>query len=209
MPLMLAWWFQKREGQLRALDFVVAGVLLVIPVGLIMKQPDLGTSLLVMAGGLSRETQAGHTFGDRQIDHSRLSAGQRMGEDLGEQIVALHALGNEGDRLVIFLRKLTGLTASRERLGLLQLNIEHGLEGAQRVEVMVQLCLVGGAQALHQRLADRRSGERARLDGLRNIVGSDVKIAAIDLQAHDITSLDELSTIAQSLAGIVGQGARE
>lgn len=52
-PLMLAWWFQKREGQLRALDFVVAGVLLAIPVGLIMKQPDLGTSLLVMASGLS------------------------------------------------------------------------------------------------------------------------------------------------------------
>ncbi len=53
MPLMLAWWFQKREGQLRAPDFVVAGVLLMIPVGLIMKQPDLGTSLLVMASGLS------------------------------------------------------------------------------------------------------------------------------------------------------------
>jgi len=53
MPLMLAWWFQKREGQLRALDFVVAGLLLVLPVGLIMKQPDLGTSLLVLAAGLS------------------------------------------------------------------------------------------------------------------------------------------------------------
>lgn len=52
-PLMLAWWFQKREGQLRALDFVVAGGLLMVPVGLIMKQPDLGTSLLVMAAGLS------------------------------------------------------------------------------------------------------------------------------------------------------------
>ena len=52
-PLMLAWWFQKREGQLRGLDFVVAVVLLMIPVGLIMKQPDLGTSLLVMAAGLS------------------------------------------------------------------------------------------------------------------------------------------------------------
>ncbi len=53
MPLMLAWWFQKREGQLRPLDFVVAGVLLALPVGLIMKQPDLGTSLLVLAAGLS------------------------------------------------------------------------------------------------------------------------------------------------------------
>ena len=53
MPLMLAWWFQKREGQLRPLDFIVAGVLLAIPVGLIMKQPDLGTSLLVLAAGMS------------------------------------------------------------------------------------------------------------------------------------------------------------
>ncbi len=53
MPLMLAWWFQKREGQLRPLDFLVAGALLVLPVGLIMKQPDLGTSLLVLVAGLS------------------------------------------------------------------------------------------------------------------------------------------------------------
>jgi len=53
MPLMLAWWFQKREGQLRPLDFIVACLLLVVPVGLIMKQPDLGTSLLVLAAGLA------------------------------------------------------------------------------------------------------------------------------------------------------------
>ncbi|TXH89880.1 MAG: rod shape-determining protein RodA [Rhodoferax sp.] len=53
VPLMLAWWFQKREGQLRTLDFVVAGVLLAVPVGLIMKQPDLGTSLLVLIAGMS------------------------------------------------------------------------------------------------------------------------------------------------------------
>ena len=53
MPLMLAWWFQKREGQLRPLDFLVAGVLLAVPVGLIMKQPDLGTALLVLMAGVS------------------------------------------------------------------------------------------------------------------------------------------------------------
>ena len=53
MPLMLAWWFQKREGQLRPLDFLMAGVLLAVPVGLIMRQPDLGTSLLVLAAGLA------------------------------------------------------------------------------------------------------------------------------------------------------------
>jgi rod shape determining protein RodA len=53
LPLMLAAWFQKREGQLRAFDFAVAMLILAIPVGLIMKQPDLGTALLVLAAGLS------------------------------------------------------------------------------------------------------------------------------------------------------------
>jgi rod shape determining protein RodA len=52
-PLMLAWWFQRREGHVRPFDFAFAMVLLMIPVGLIMKQPDLGTALLVMAAGLS------------------------------------------------------------------------------------------------------------------------------------------------------------
>src|SRR6476620_6856212 len=53
MPLMLAWWFQKREGRLRAPDFVFAALMLVVPVGLIVKQPDLGTAILVMVAGLS------------------------------------------------------------------------------------------------------------------------------------------------------------
>jgi rod shape determining protein RodA len=53
LPLMLAAWFQKREGQLRPFDFAVALLILGIPVGLIMKQPDLGTALLVLAAGLA------------------------------------------------------------------------------------------------------------------------------------------------------------
>jgi rod shape determining protein RodA len=52
MPLMLAWWFQKREGQLRPLDFLAATVLLVMPVALIANQPDMGTAILVMAAGI-------------------------------------------------------------------------------------------------------------------------------------------------------------
>jgi rod shape determining protein RodA len=51
-PLMLAWWFQRREGQLRAPDFLIALLLLAIPVGLIVKQPDLGTAILVFSAGL-------------------------------------------------------------------------------------------------------------------------------------------------------------
>jgi len=52
MPLMLAWYFQKREGVVKWFDFIVALVMLGIPVGLIAKQPDLGTALLVLAAGL-------------------------------------------------------------------------------------------------------------------------------------------------------------
>ncbi len=51
MPLMLAWWFQRREGQLRVPDFVIALMLLLVPVGLIVKQPDLGTAILVFSAG--------------------------------------------------------------------------------------------------------------------------------------------------------------
>jgi len=52
MPLMLAWWFQRREGQLRVPDFLVGGLILALPVGLIVKQPDLGTAILVLSSGL-------------------------------------------------------------------------------------------------------------------------------------------------------------
>jgi rod shape determining protein RodA len=50
-PLMLAWWFQRREGRLRVPDFVVAFGLLALPVALIVKQPDLGTAILVFSAG--------------------------------------------------------------------------------------------------------------------------------------------------------------
>ncbi|MBA4254214.1 MAG: rod shape-determining protein RodA, partial [Comamonadaceae bacterium] len=52
MPMMLAWWFHKREGQLQWPDFLVAAVIVAAPTALIMNQPDLGTSLLIAASGL-------------------------------------------------------------------------------------------------------------------------------------------------------------
>jgi rod shape determining protein RodA len=52
-PLMLAWWFQRREGHRQPFDFLVAFALLAVPVLLIMHQPDLGTSILVAAAGMS------------------------------------------------------------------------------------------------------------------------------------------------------------
>ena len=52
MPLTLAWYFHKREALIRSRDYLIAGALLLVPVGLIAKQPDLGTALLVFAAGL-------------------------------------------------------------------------------------------------------------------------------------------------------------
>ncbi|PXW96909.1 cell elongation-specific peptidoglycan biosynthesis regulator RodA [Sphaerotilus hippei] len=50
-PLMLAWWFQRREGRPRTHDFVAAGLLLLVPAGLVAKQPDLGTAILIFSAG--------------------------------------------------------------------------------------------------------------------------------------------------------------
>ena len=52
VPMMLAWYFHKREGALRGYDFLVAALLLAMPVALILKQPDLGTAVLVFAAGV-------------------------------------------------------------------------------------------------------------------------------------------------------------
>ncbi len=51
LPMMLAWYFHRREGVLRTFDFAVAALLVLVPVGLIVKQPDLGTALLVLGAG--------------------------------------------------------------------------------------------------------------------------------------------------------------
>jgi len=51
VPLVLAWYFHRREEGLRMRDFALAALLLVLPVGLIARQPDLGTALLIFASG--------------------------------------------------------------------------------------------------------------------------------------------------------------
>lgn len=51
MPLILAWYFHKKEEGLNWRDYALAGVILMLPTGLVMRQPDLGTSILVFSAG--------------------------------------------------------------------------------------------------------------------------------------------------------------
>lgn len=51
VPLMLAWYFQKRETLPRLRDHAVAALILLVPTALIARQPDLGTAILVLAAG--------------------------------------------------------------------------------------------------------------------------------------------------------------
>jgi rod shape determining protein RodA len=51
IPLMLAWYFHRNEGKLNLLHFTIGGALLLLPVGLIVRQPDLGTAVLISASG--------------------------------------------------------------------------------------------------------------------------------------------------------------
>jgi len=62
MPLMLAWYFQRREGCIRWWDYIVGFVILILPVAIIAKQPDLGTAVLVFAAGLFVIYFAGLSF---------------------------------------------------------------------------------------------------------------------------------------------------
>ncbi|HZD21733.1 MAG TPA: rod shape-determining protein RodA [Burkholderiales bacterium] len=51
LPLMLAWYFHKHETALKLRNFAVAVLLLIVPLALIARQPDLGTAALVGAAG--------------------------------------------------------------------------------------------------------------------------------------------------------------
>ncbi|ASK28252.1 rod shape-determining protein RodA [Neisseria chenwenguii] len=52
LPMTVAWYFQRYEGRLKWYHYIVAILLMAVPVALILKQPDLGTSVLIMASGL-------------------------------------------------------------------------------------------------------------------------------------------------------------
>jgi rod shape determining protein RodA len=51
VPLMLAWYFDRYEATLKLKNYLIAAALLAVPVGLIVRQPDLGTAVLILAAG--------------------------------------------------------------------------------------------------------------------------------------------------------------
>ncbi|WP_410499419.1 rod shape-determining protein RodA [Chitinibacter sp. S2-10] len=51
LPLMLAWYFHHFEATLNWRHFLIAAIIMLVPVTLILKQPDLGTSLLIASSG--------------------------------------------------------------------------------------------------------------------------------------------------------------
>ena len=63
VPITLAWYFHKRQSTyLGLVDFIVAALLLAIPFFLIVRQPDLGTALLVLTAGFFVMYFAGLSF---------------------------------------------------------------------------------------------------------------------------------------------------
>jgi rod shape determining protein RodA len=51
VPLVLAWYFHRHEEGLRLRDYGIAALMVALPVALIVRQPDLGTALLIFASG--------------------------------------------------------------------------------------------------------------------------------------------------------------
>lgn len=51
IPMMLAWYFQRRDLHPNWLDLLVTGVLILVPALLVAKQPDLGTAIILVFSG--------------------------------------------------------------------------------------------------------------------------------------------------------------
>jgi rod shape determining protein RodA len=51
VPLILAWYFNRHESSLRPRDYFIAAILIGVPFALVVRQPDLGTAMLIGASG--------------------------------------------------------------------------------------------------------------------------------------------------------------
>lgn len=59
VPLMLGWYFHDRRLPPRLYELIIALAIVVVPAMLVVLQPDLGTGLLIAAGGLAVVVLAG------------------------------------------------------------------------------------------------------------------------------------------------------
>lgn len=62
LPMMLAWYFREKQLPPTTFQLLIASFLILLPVGLIAVQPDLGTAVLVAAAGASVMLLAGIRF---------------------------------------------------------------------------------------------------------------------------------------------------
>jgi rod shape determining protein RodA len=106
LPMMLAWYFQKFEGRIGWKDFVVAAILIVVPVYLIKRQPDLGTALLIAASGFYVLYLAGLSW---KIIVALFAVGTAgvvalftLGEDAGP-LAWFHLHGYQRERVLTFI----------------------------------------------------------------------------------------------------------
>ena len=106
LPLMLAWYFQKFEGRIGWKDFAFASVMIVVPVYLIKRQPDLGTALLIAASGFYVLYLAGLSWKIIVGLFAVASAGTvalfTLGEDAGP-LAWFHLHGYQRERILTFI----------------------------------------------------------------------------------------------------------
>jgi rod shape determining protein RodA len=63
MPLMLAWYFDQKRLPPKKRELIIAALAILIPTILIVKQPDLGTAMLIASSGVFVIFLAGITWG--------------------------------------------------------------------------------------------------------------------------------------------------
>src|SRR5215831_8537463 len=95
LPLMLAWYFQRRESKIGFIDFVVAGALIVVPVWLIKREPDLGTALMIGASGFYVLYLAGLSW--------KIMVGLAAGAGAAAPLIWAHLHDYQKERILTFI----------------------------------------------------------------------------------------------------------
>jgi rod shape determining protein RodA len=95
VPMILSWWVARDGIPPRARTLLVSGVLIVVPVFMIYKQPDLGTALMILASGLMVLFLAGISW--------KLIIGAIIALTAAAPLVWAHMLDYQRSRVMSFL----------------------------------------------------------------------------------------------------------